>query len=231
MAGRATGWIGHAITGILVVCAILVTVVTLRRELAPPRSVSTAETIVYRPTAAPNAHLLSSVGHRMGPANARTVIVEFSDFQCPYCSALESSLDQLRKRHPNDLAIVYRHYPLPLHRFALDAAIASECAGVQGAFEPYASLLFRMQDSIGHTTWSGFAAQAGVADTVAFDKCRALPSSRQQVDADIAVGGRMAIAATPTLFLGDEMMVGAIPVDQLETWIRSSTTHAAGTPK
>jgi len=176
---------------------------------------------VYRPVAAPNGRSLVTAGHRSGPLAAPVTFVEFADFQCPYCNALQTTLKELRDRYPTQVSVLYRHYPLPAHPFAKAAAIASECAGVQGRFDEYARLLFLKQDSIGRVSWATFAGRAGVPDVGEFDRCRESPLAKARVEADVAAGARMGIGATPALFLQDEMMVGATPMDQLETWMRA----------
>lgn len=100
-------------------------------------------------------HLLSDTlamdgnGHWLGASGAKIKLVEFSDFQCPFCLKLDGILQELLSRHPGDVAILYRQFPLSIHRFARQAAIASECAADQHEFPGFASLLFAKHDSVG----------------------------------------------------------------------------------
>jgi len=114
---------------------------------------------------------LAEAGHVLGPLNASVRIVEFADFECPACRALQRTLRELRKRHPGTVAVIYRHYPLAGHFLAMPAAVAAECAAVQGRFESYADLLFEKQDSLNALSWSALAASAGVSDTARFETC------------------------------------------------------------
>lgn len=75
-------------------------------------------------------------GQRMGFSGAPVTVVEFSDFQCPYCKKAWQDLQDIRKEHPNAVAVVFRNFPLSIHKFAEGAAVAAECAARQGAFEP-----------------------------------------------------------------------------------------------
>lgn len=69
-----------------------------------------------------------------GPADAWVTLVEFSDFECPYCASVQATIDQLRLAYPADVRVVFKHYPLSFHAHARAAAIAAECAGEQGRF-------------------------------------------------------------------------------------------------
>jgi cyclophilin family peptidyl-prolyl cis-trans isomerase/protein-disulfide isomerase len=91
--------------------------------------------------------------HKLGPDGAPVTIIEWSDFQCPYCAVVAPVLKQLAKAYPNDVQIVYRHFPLPSHSLALQAAEATEAAAAQGKFWEMEELLFKNQQ-----TWSGQAA-------------------------------------------------------------------------
>jgi hypothetical protein len=78
---------------------------------------------------------LEQAGHRIGPASAKLTIVEFGDFECPACGEFEHTLQQVRRAYPKDVAVVFRHWPLPYHKLAYPAARAAECAADQGRFE------------------------------------------------------------------------------------------------
>lgn len=83
---------------------------------------------------------------QVGPANARVTIIEYSDFQCPFCQKIAPVLAQLAEKYPADVRIIFRHFPLPIHDKAVIAAEASEAAGAQGKFWEFHDLLFERQD-------------------------------------------------------------------------------------
>jgi hypothetical protein len=115
-------------TAVLTICAAVVTGLLVRREFAGP-----AETA--RPAIRETVRDWQAYGdgrHRVGLEEAVVTIVEFSDFQCPFCRVAAGKLDSLRDEYPRDVAVVYRHFPVPQHRHAVAAAQASECAGAQG---------------------------------------------------------------------------------------------------
>jgi protein-disulfide isomerase len=140
---------------------------------------------------------------------------------------MDATIRALRQRHPGDLAVVYRNFPLTsIHPNALPAAIAAECAGQQGRFDEYASLLFSKQDSLGALSWETLARRARVPDGGAFRQCRAAAVSAG-VARDTLVGAHIGITGTPAVVVGGKMAVGAIPIDTLEKWIADARRVAS----
>ena len=120
---------------IVVICALVVTGLQVRREFFPsPTSSTMAEK--REPVAIQGWEMLQKAGHWIGPTNARIVIVEFSDFECPVCRTFSTgALRALRKRFPDDVAVVYRHWPLNYHRFALPAGFPRTACVERGCQE------------------------------------------------------------------------------------------------
>lgn len=108
---------------------------------------------------------------RLGPADAQVQLIEFADYECPYCASFHATLDALRKRYPRQVAVYLIHHPLPGHRFAEKAARAAECAGAQGHFEAMHASLFNHQNALGLKPWGELADEAGVPDLVLFESC------------------------------------------------------------
>lgn len=207
-----------AATGLLVVCALVVTAAVVRRELFPSPAAAAQGDTAPRPVE--RWAEIAAAGQRMGPASAPVLIVEFSDFQCPFCATFSGTLRSLRAKYPDRVAVLYRHAPIDqLHPHARKAALAAECAGEQGRFEPYHDRLFAQQDSIGVKPWARFAADAGVADTAAFDQCvrdgRLMPNVER--DADLAQ--RTGIRLTPSIVIDGTLIPGALSEAELERWI------------
>ena len=215
--------VGHAATAALVVCALVMTSAVVHREFFGEQATPTGITRVP----VRNASTLADVGHRVGRTNAPVTLVEFTDFQCPFCRAMDATIRRLRQRHPNDLAVVYRNFPLTsIHPNALPAALAAECAGQQGRFDEYAALLFSKQDSLGALGWETLATRAGVLDAHAFRDCRAA-SSNPAIAQDTLTGQHIGITGTPAVVVGGKMAVGAIPIDTLEKWITDARRVAS----
>lgn len=195
--------------GITVACAIVVTSLVIRREVTGVTSILRARRLSdYMPKAVPDWGALVASGHRMGPSSASFVIVAFADFQCPACREFAlNTVAPLRSKHPNDIALVHRDWPLPYHQHAYAAARAAGCAGFQGHFERMHDRLYKLQDSIGFKPFGEFASEAGVPDSVQFALCLANPDSSAALsDARTAraLGGR----GTPTVLVNGNLLDG-----------------------
>jgi protein-disulfide isomerase len=192
-------------TAVPFLCALVVTSLVVRRELfsRPPEAPSTT---VHRQIPDWRSY---SVGQRIGPENARVTIIEFSDYQCPFCQAMAGSIAQVRQKHPDDVALVYRHFPLPYHPQAVPAARASFCAGEQGRFPAYHDALFARQQSLPTTDWTRLATEAGVPDSARFDACLSSAAAQQAIDRDLAAGRRLGVQGTPTLMVNGDLLGSA----------------------
>lgn len=207
-------WLSHVGTVVLVICAVAVTGLVVRRELgARPSAADTAAEVVddWRSYAA--------TGNRIGSEDAPVTVVVFSDFQCPACARFAESLHEVQARHPGRVSAVYRHFPLPNHAFAVPAARASECAAAQGRFREMHDELFRAQDSIGIRPFTRFAAIAGVPDEEAFEACLEDVSSAAAVRRDADAGSLLRLTATPTLLVNGRRVRGALSADRLEEMV------------
>ncbi len=212
-------FLDNAATALIVVCAVLVTGLVIRREIfaepLPNAENSLAETVS-------DWHSYALHGRLMGPANAPVHIVIFSDFQCPACRRLADELRTIRARSPNQVSITYRYYPLQQHPYAASAARASECAGNQGKFEAFHNALFADQGAIGRVPWAHFATAAGVRDTVSFKRCTSEHTPVPALAIDTADGNRLGIRVTPTLLVNDIEVRGTPGLASLEDIIRRS---------
>ncbi len=156
-----------------------------------------------------------------GPADAKVVIVEFSDFECPACRYAEPPLRNLLKLYDGKVRLVFKHYPLErMHRFARAGAIAAECAGRQGKFWEYHHELYDRQEE-----WTGEKSEAKLAsyakkiklDEAAWLACRKEPSADAAVTADLKDGENAWVGSTPTFFINGKRFVGALQLSERGT--------------
>lgn len=204
-----------AVTTILAICALIITALVVRREFFVPNQ--TPDPLeVKKELEVAVWQKVSEQGPVIGPKNARVKIVEFYDYECPFCRKIQPALDEIREKYPDDVAIIHRHFPLQFHLNAFPAAIAAECADSQDRFEAYHGLLFEKQDSLADLQWDRLAQAVGVPDLPRFRECveQAIPSVRVTTDKNLAQ--TLEINSIPTLIVNGKLYTGALSVDQLE---------------
>ena len=144
-----------------------------------------------------------------GPADAAVVIVEFSDFECPYCRTLSRTLADVVKQYDGKVRLVFRQFPLEaIHRNAMKAAEASVCASDQGKFWEMHDRLF--VGSLAEADLLAKAADAGL-QAEAFKACLSSGKAADRVRADMKAASTLGVSSTPTFFINGRPMVGAVP--------------------
>lgn len=149
-----------------------------------------------------------------GPSNAPVTIVEFTDFQCPFCGAFARDTEHsLIAAYRGKVRFVIRDFPITgIHQYAQKAAEAAECAQDQGKFWPYHDVLFANQETLDDAHLKAYAKQVGM-DRAAFSRCLDSGSKSAVVAADMADGQRYGVSATPTFFVNGQKVIGAKPLD------------------
>jgi protein-disulfide isomerase len=147
----------------------------------------------------------------MGPEDAPLEIVEFSDFQCPYCAQALPVLKALVAAHPDDVRIVFRNYPLPIHEHAARAAQAAIEAQRQGAFWRYHDYLFADQTALADADLVRHAATLGL-DSEAFATALAEGTHQARMHEDMEMGMALGVTGTPTFFVNGYRLVGVPPL-------------------
>ena len=161
-----------------------------------------------------------------GPANAKVTVIEFSDFQCPYCKRGAETMDELLKAYPNDVKLVFKHLPLAFHQQALPASKAAHAAGKQGKFWEMHDALFSNQDKLADGFYRVKAKELGL-DLAKFDADFADPATEKFVKDDAAVGAKNGIQGTPGFFVGGVAVKGAYPIDYFKQIV---DRHLKGAP-
>lgn len=194
---------------LVTICAVASTLLVVRREFLTPPSVSVTPSEVMTMATVKEWGQLAQGGSRIGTPGAQSTLVVFSDYECPYCKEFAKTVDSLLRAYPEQLAVVFRHFPLTnIHRHAMAAAIAAECARAQGRFVSYHELLFSKQDSIGRLTWLELARRAGIPDLRRFEECSREGEPSKRIASDVAAGDRLGLYATPTVLLNGLLMSG-----------------------
>lgn len=155
----------------------------------------------------------------IGPKDALVRIIEYSDFQCPYCKAFHADMSKVLQEYDGKILFVYKHLPLSFHLQADSAALAASCAAEQGKFQAYADNLFARQDEWGKTVgtqkFKDYSWRFGLNGRT-FAECLDTQKYRGKVDADMAEAARFSISGTPGTFVNGTFLPGAVGYDALK---------------
>jgi len=173
------------------------------------------------------AQLLVSPVASQGAANAPLTIVEFTDFQCPFCRASVGPLEQFMAARGREVHWIFRAFPLDFHPDAELAAEAAFAAGEQGKFWPMHDLLFAHQSALKEEDLRGYAKQLGL-DMKVFDQALAMHKFAGQIAADRALGVKAGVNGTPTFFVDGQSLAGVRSLPELN---QIADTHAAPSNK
>ncbi len=161
-----------------------------------------------------------------GPADAPVTIVEFSDFECPYCARLLPTLEQVKRQYAGKVRVVYRHYPLTgIHPNAWKAAEAVLCADEQGRFWELHDLMFAEQGALTVGDLRAKAARLEL-DAEAFIRCLDSGRHYDAVLADVRAGDAAGVSGTPAMFVNGRFVGGAVPFATLAAIIDDELRRA-----
>jgi protein-disulfide isomerase len=169
---------------------------------------------------------VASAGHPAnGAATAPVTLVEFSDFQCPFCRAAETSLNAVRAKYGNNVRLVYMDFPLSFHPHSMDAAKAGRCAGEQDKFWQFHDALFTDQAKLEVNDLKATAKKIGL-DSARFDSCFDKGKYEAGIRKDMAEGSALGVTGTPTFFINGRELVGAQPVEKFNEIIDDEIARA-----
>lgn len=174
-------------------------------------------TITSEAFSPPSARATVEIGAApvLGPAEAAVTLVEFADFECPYCGEEEPVLKQVLTAYEGRVRLVYKHYPLSFHEHAALAAEASLAAHAEGKFWAYHDALYADQSALARGDLESRAAALGL-DMMAFGAALDQGTHAAAVAADVAQGDALGIPGTPAFFVNGRMGAGAVPY---EAWV------------
>ncbi|MDP3995762.1 MAG: DsbA family protein [bacterium] len=164
-----------------------------------------------------------SPGHVRGNPEAPVTIVEFSDFQCPFCQRFHPTMKQILENYPEDVRWVYKHFPLDsIHSQARPAAEASECVWEQkgdDGFWQFADGVFENQPRMSDSLYLELASNMSL-DMGQFEECLSSGKYENKVETDLREGAKMGVRGTPGNFVNGEFVEGAASYEELESIIK-----------
>jgi protein-disulfide isomerase len=167
---------------------------------------------VLLPAYEPPKVAVEAVGPSKGPDAAPITIVEFSDFECPFCVKAEPTVKQLLEAYPGKIKLVFRDFPLPMHPHAPKAAEASHCAADQGKFWEMHEKLFANSQKLEVADLKGYAKDLKL-DTAKFDKCLDSGEKGAVVEKNKKAGEEAGVSGTPAFFINGRSIAGAQPLE------------------
>jgi protein-disulfide isomerase len=162
-----------------------------------------------------------------GDPNAKIAVVEFSDFQCPFCGTSVQTLNQIAQAYGDKVRIVFKHLPLPIHPKAPAAHAAAEAAHRQGKFWPMHDKIFANQREMSPEKYREYARELGL-DLNQFDRDVADAAVKQRVDADAAEARKLGVNGTPAFFVNGRYLRGAVPFDEIKALLDEDLGKAKG---
>lgn len=151
-----------------------------------------------------------------GRKNSKEILIEFADFQCPYCADVHSTLKQFVANHEDDVTLVYKHYPLvQIHAESITAATAAWAAHQQDKFWQFHDFLFAHQDQLGESIYLQAAKDLGL-DLTQFERDRKSQDANIAVQKDIELAEKLGISGTPFFIMNEETFSGAVQKSFLE---------------
>jgi protein-disulfide isomerase len=160
-----------------------------------------------------------------GNPNAKVTILEFSDFECPFCGRVGPTLQQVLSTYPNDVRVAFVQLPLPFHKNANPAAQAALAAHEQGKFWPYHDLLFANQRALTRPDLEKYAEQLGL-DMMAFRSALDSNKYNAEVEAQLAYAGSVGVNGTPGFLVNGVAISGAVPFENFKSVIDAELKRA-----
>lgn len=180
----------------------------------------TADPLVNVNSDVKRTNVLADGDPSLGPDNAPITIVEFSDYQCPFCTKWHTEVfTRLMNDYKGKIRFIYRDFPLySIHPQAQSAAEAANCAGEQGAYWEFHNALFSEKYSLGSDAYTRYAAEVGLNPNQ-FAQCLSEHRFKSEVDADFKYASSIGVSSTPTFFVNGLAVVGAQPYEVFQQLI------------
>jgi protein-disulfide isomerase len=192
-------------------------------QAAAPTPTAQADDQQQQPPAQPVKPVDEDNDHIRGPKNAKVTLIEYSDFECPFCKRHEQTLDAVMKAYPNDIRLIYRHYPLSFHPYAQKSAEASECAAELGGKEAFWAMHDKLiaADPMSDGMFDQFAKDLKL-DANKFKQCLDSGKYAAKTAQEEQEGAAAGVTGTPGTFVNGQLVEGAVPLAQFKAIVEQA---------
>lgn len=159
--------------------------------------------------------------HIRGDKNAPVTMIEYSDFECPFCGRVQPTLEQILEEYDGQVNLVFRHFPLSFHQNAQKAGEASECAADQGKFWEMHDKMFENQTALDVDSLKGYAKELGL-NTSTFNSCLDSGKHSQKIKDGLTDGSQYGVQGTPATFVNGTMVSGAQPYENFKAAVENA---------
>lgn len=201
--------IDNIFTSILVICALIITFFVLRKEFF-------AEDQTLSISSIENWEKLLPHDAKASANNPKVFLIEFFDYECPFCSTLDATLDTIKLKYKDKIKIIRYHYPLTIHPLAYRAAISAECANSQSYFDVYHKEIMKNQYKLNNINFTDIARKINIKDIGKFQKCIDTEETADIIAKNVQLAKDYKISGTPTLIINNKMISGAVGSKEIE---------------
>jgi protein-disulfide isomerase len=171
-------------------------------------------TVLLRPPPPPPVRVPTD-GPSLGDSSALVTIVEFSDYECPFCGRAQATVQRIMQSYPGKIRLVFRDLPLSYHRFAAKAAEAAHCAGDQDRFWEMHRMLYENSDALRDIDLKAYAVELGL-DADRFNSCLDSSEKARVVEASLALAAKLGLTGAPSFFINGRPLTGALPFERFK---------------
>lgn len=200
-------------SGILVVCALIVTILLLQKEFSGNNTDLNISIV-------DNWKELIPEYEKTNGNYSKVYLIEFFDYECPYCSILDATLDTIKSKYGNKIKIIRYHFPLNIHPLAYKAAIAAECANTQEMFDTLHKELMENQYRLNSINFTDIAMLIGIKDIEKFQRCVNEEETADVISHNVKLAKKFRVNGTPTLIINNKMISGSINAEEIEKIIK-----------
>lgn len=219
----------HTFSSVVIVVMLLIVAILVRWEFFSTDQQRPSQLLPTRTRQIKNWQDLKLTGYRSGPLNSQVQIVEFFDYECPFCKATQPAIKAVRKKYPKKVVVVHENFPLQqIHPYAFKAAIAAECVrrANPAKFMAYHDLLFANQLRLGSLSYVKLAKRVGITDTTTLHRCIKKQKTTAIIKSGQKLGNQLNISGIPALLINGTLETGAISTIQLDSLVQIALANS-----